>query len=592
MLVVLLFLLVSVLLNVFLLVHFSRVKKKLHNSKVGQQHLQALVDSIPDLTWVKDKKSRFLMVNRQFRKAFGASLEEIIGKSDMELSPSKQAESYIRDDQWVMKNKKLLHKEERITGDGGTDSWAETVKVPILDDSGAVIGVAGMARDISERKKAEKRMRYLAYHDVLTGLPNRLSLESRINRYMSSSTGIEKFTLVFLDLDNFKIINDTIGHQTGDDILKHVAKILSSLVEKEDFVARIGGDEFICIFTHSCDATIKSTIENLRKKLCEPFIISGMTYELTVSIGAARYPENGVNCWGLVANADLAMYHAKQAGKNAIAYYSQDLGDASISKMTLESRLKKAIDDGDLEVFYQPKTCLRNRTISGFEALLRWKNRATGEYINPSDFIPVAEKSNLIVALGDWVFDRVATQINEWSKVRDWHYPIAVNISAVQVHQRNFVASLEALLKRHELPGELLELELTEGVIMENSNSVLKNLELVRDMGLSISIDDFGTGYSNLSYLSRFPLSSLKIDRSLIKDIHLRDDNKQITRAIFELAKSFSLSTIAEGVELSEELNVLKQMGIGQVQGYYYSRPLSPSKILDYVESIEKNMAQ
>lgn len=557
----------------------KKLKAHIAELKLHRSHLQALVDSIPDLTWVKDRNSRFLMVNRQFSKAFGLPIEEILGKTDMDLSEKQQAQQYLDDDQLVISTQQTIQREEKISGEAGQESWAETIKVPVFNSDGGVVGTAGMARDISDRKRAEKHISHLAHHDNLTNLPNRRLLEKRMKRYLlNHDPELDNLVVMFLDLDNFKVINDTINHHVGDAILIEVADRLRGLLRGDDTVARFGGDEFVVVLPYTTAQQGMQIAEKLRERLLVPIEYEAMSFEITFSLGLAQYPENGTEYWALVQNADLAMYHSKQSGKNRCTLFSRKLADNSIQRMTLDGRMKDALSNGDFSLNYQPKVDISSGELMGFEALLRWFDSESQSWISPVEFIPAAEQSNFILTLGEWVIETAMNQLEAWN-AKGFVTSVAINVSAVQIHQGRLVQVLKDKLAQHNVAGEQVELELTESIIMENSNVIIGNLNQIRALGVSISIDDFGTGYSNLAYLSRFPVNTLKIDRDFVQKINERDEAQRIAQAIVEMAKSLKLDLIAEGVETAEELEVMKALGLRWVQGYLFDKPLTVDEI-------------
>lgn len=565
---------VLVAIGAALALYALHLRKELKKMRVERSHVQALVDSIPDLTWVKDKHSRFLMVNRQFSRVFDLPIEQILGKTDVDLTANELSKRYISDDQMVMDKREILHREERIASAGGHETWAETVKVPVIDDSGIVVGTAGIARDISDRKKAEKHIKHLAHHDSLTSLPNRLLLELKVKQSLSNhDPSVNNLLVMFIDLDNFKVINDTINHSVGDMVLIELSERLRKTARQEDIVARIGGDEFVLVFPFTPLEQADRLIEKIKAEILKPIQLDDMSFDVTMSMGVSSYPKDGTDCWTLVQNADLAMYHAKQTGKNRAAIFSSHLAERSIRKMTLDSRMNEALDNQEFKLYYQPKVDVASGRIVGFEALMRWHSVSANETVFPDEFIGAAERSGFILKLGDWLINHVLEQLAIWRK-RGIEIPVAVNISAVQVHQNRLYETVKRGLAKHGVSGRLLELELTESVIMENSDNVITNLEAIRAEGIEISIDDFGRGYSNLAYLSRFPLNNLKIDRAFVQDIHRKNESRQIANAIVELAKSLELNVIAEGVEGLNELESIRSLGVGTAQGYLFDKAL------------------
>ncbi|WP_409422787.1 EAL domain-containing protein [Pseudaeromonas sp. ZJS20] len=544
--------------------------------------MQALMDSIPDLTWVKDTQSRFQFVNAHFGKVFGRHPHSFIGQTDFDLSSAGQAEGYLADDQAVMESGRLLRREEIITGEGGKIGWAETIKVPVRDQLGRVVGTAGTARDITERKAAEDLVRHLAMHDYLTDLLNRPGLEHRCQAILQGARQAgQGVALFFIDLDNFKNINDTLGHGVGDKVLHQIAERLRAGLGAEDAVGRLGGDEFVVILggIASRSAAIKQG-NLLRRQLEQPLEVDGICYELTCSMGMSSYPEDGRDYSALVRGADIAMYHAKNHGKGHLAEFNAQLGADSLRRMAMERKLKEAVRRDEFFLNFQPQFDLASRRIVGVEVLLRWQNEELG-LVPPGQFIPVAEQSRIILDIGHWVLEQAMVQNLAWARAGLPMLPMAVNLSALQVHQHDLDEQIASLLRQHAYPADRLELELTESVIMDNAIPVRRQLEQLRRSGVRISIDDFGTGYSNLGYLSRFPLDVLKIDRSFVTDIHVRPQQQPIVQSIVQLARAFGLQLVAEGVEREAELDFLADLGVERVQGFLLARPMSAQQMAE-----------
>lgn len=550
------------------------------NLEQGYRHMQALMDSIPDLTWVKDTQSRFQFVNAHFGKAFKRHPQSLIGLTDFDLSSAGQAEAYLEDDKAVMASGTLLRREEIITGEGGKISWAETIKVPVRDKHGRVVGTAGTARDITERKAAEDLVRHLAMHDYLTNLLNRPGLERHCQAILEAAQqAAQGVALFFIDLDNFKNINDTLGHGVGDKVLHLIAERLLACLGPDDAVGRLGGDEFVVILGGIANRSAAIKQGNLlRRQLELPLEVDGICYELTCSMGMSFYPEDGQDYAALVQGADIAMYHAKNHGKGHLAEFNAQLGADSLRRMAMERKLKEAVRRDELFLNFQPQYDLTSRRIVGVEVLLRWQNEELG-LVPPGQFIPVAEQSRIILDIGHWVLEQAMAQNLAWARAGLPMLPMAVNLSALQVHQHDFDEQIANLLHQHGYPADRLELELTESVIMDNAIPVRRQLEQLRSSGVRISIDDFGTGYSNLGYLSRFPLDVLKIDRSFVTGIHERPQQQQIVQAIVQLARAFGLELVAEGVEREPELAFLSSLGVERVQGFLLARPLSAQQM-------------
>ena len=550
---------------------YRRLKKNHH-------YLQALINHIPDLTWIKDKESRFLLVNNQFSNTFGLSKEDILGKTDFDLSSDpEQAQSYCDDDMKTMREQKVTHTEEKITATDGSIGWSETIKVPIYDEFNQIAGTAGMARDISKRKLAEQKIVHIAYHDELTDLPNRIHFVQHITKLLNLNNCA--VAVILFDLNNFKIINDSLGHHCGDEALIQIANRLKTLVDENTVAARLSGDEFVIAHNY---AKLENSFEKLQAELLRqfeaPVVLKDLNYNIRASFGISVAPNDGRDYETLLQHADLAMAQSKLYNHKHCVYFISEFADDLHHKMTLSNRLHQGIRKNEFSLVYQPKINSKNNRLIGLESLLRWKidNKLS---VSPAEFIPIAEKNGFIIELGNWVIKSVFIQIREWLDKKISIVPVSINVSAIQLRQPHFVDYLFQQLERYQIPGNLVEIELTEGVLMENIEEATVLLRLIRNKNIAISIDDFGTGYSSLSYLPTLPINTLKIDRSFITNLHNNSNNQKIIQTIVNLAENFNLSVIAEGVENQEELAQTSKCGIHDIQGYYYSKPLLVAKL-------------
>jgi len=437
-------------------------------------------------------------------------------------------------------------------------------------------------RDITERKVAEERVQFLAYYDALTGLPNRTLLEDRITKALASARRRnENAAVLFLDLDRFKFINDTLGHTSGDALLQEVAARLKGCAREQDTVARVGGDEFVMLLTsvaQASDAAVAA--QRVLDAITSEFSVHGNLLKVTCSVGISMFPAHGLDSDALVKNADAAMYCAKQKGPNNIQFFTKDMNDQMVERLTLESGLRLALDRQELFLVYQPQMDIATGAIVGVEALLRWQHPELG-LVPPGDFIRIAENTGLIVPIGEWVLKTACAQARKWQDEGLRQVQIAVNVSAVQFRQEGFLDLIKGVLSETGLSPQYLELELTESLLLTNADVMFSVLRDLKEMGLSLAIDDFGTGYSSLSYLRQFPVSRLKIDRSFVQDVAINPDDAAITAAIIGMAKNMSLRVIAEGVENEAQLSFLRAHQCDEIQGYYFSRPLSADKVAE-----------
>ena len=437
-------------------------------------------------------------------------------------------------------------------------------------------------------QKAKDELEYFANHDTLTGLPNRHAYIKKITHLINSTEEEKNFALVFMDLDNFKAVNDSLGHTLGDMLLHKVTQRLQSEIEGYDMLSRFGGDEFVLLFSNvQSELTLESTVKQIHKVLQKPFMLN--TYEVytTASIGIAIYPDDAQDAELLLRNADIAMYDAKQSGRSQYSFFKVDMLNLSTNRLMLESELHKSLENNELFLLFQPQISLDNKQLVGVEALIRWNHPVKG-LISPLDFIPIAENSGLIMPIGKWVIDQACEQLALWRDTHMSEVTLSINISAKQVLHQDLYSCIEESINKSEINGELLELEITESVIMENINETVKILTKLKKLGVSISIDDFGTGYSSLSYLKKLPIDKLKIDREFIKDIPNDKDDIAITNAIISMSKSLSLKIIAEGPETKEHIEFLEKSKCDIAQGFYYSKPIT---IME-VEKLALSMAK
>ena len=467
-------------------------------------------------------------------------------------------------------------------GNGGSYNY-EARFVPYLDKQ-TLVSVS----EITERKKAEQQIHRLAFYDGLTGLPNRQAFMVRLARLIDTvKASDDNIAILYIDLDNFKRINDTLGHTFGDGVLQAIAKrltgcIRSTLPNSESSngppgIARLGGDEFVAAIEGIDDENvINGVAERIRDRLREPVSFLGHEFVVTPSIGVAIYPQDGDNVEDLLKNADVAMYQAKGAGRDSVRFYSGTMSVRSLARLQLETELRQAVLNDELDLHYQPKFDLSTGALAGTEALLRWQ-RPDGQFIPPDQFITMAEESGLILPIGEWVLNTACRQASSWQDRFGRELCVAVNISGQQFYQSDLRKTIMKSIFEAGLNPSLLQLELTESILMRDVNDTIKTLDYLKDVGVTIAIDDFGTGYSSLSYLKRLPLDLLKIDRSFVKELSERSDDAAICAAVVAMAHQLGLLVIAEGIETNDQLQFLRQQGCDQAQGYLFGKPM-PAK--------------
>jgi diguanylate cyclase (GGDEF)-like protein/PAS domain S-box-containing protein len=532
-------------------------------------------DNTPQAIFVTDADARILRVNRAFTEITGYSAEEAIGQTPRLLRSGHHDEAFYSQLWASLMETGSWHGEvfNRTKSGEVFPAW-ENVSA-VRNDDGEAIQYISIFSDISDKKLSEERLRKLAHYDILTDLPNRLLFNERLDHALKRvrRTGKE-LALLFLDLDHFKNINDSLGHPVGDAVLQLVADRLTQAVRSEDTVARLGGDEFVVILEdlrHAEDAA------NVAAKVVEvmerPFLVDGQDLNITTSIGISLRHDADDDLTTLVKNADSAMYHAKQAGRNQYQFYTPELTAAALQRVRLGAELRRALERGEFEVWYQPLWRLRDGAIFGAEALLRWRHPERG-LVSPATFIPLAEEQGLIGPIGEWVLETACQQLRSWLNAGVRLEKLSVNVSGQQLTKGDFVATVERNLQAARLTADQLELELTESTIMERTQQALGLMDRLKDLGVMISVDDFGTGYSSLHYLKKLPIDKLKIDRSFVQDVPQDPSDVAIVRAIIALGQSLNLDVLAEGVETAEQQAFLLAEGCDEAQGYLFGKPM------------------
>ncbi|CAH8241336.1 sensor domain-containing protein [Vibrio aestuarianus] len=536
---------------------------------------------------ITDDKANVIDVNAAFTAITGYQADEVIGRNPRILQSGHHDDAFYQAI-WhnLLQNKSWKGEFLNRRKDGSLYPQLSTI-TPVFDDHQQVKNYLCVFEDISLRKAHEAKLEQMAYFDPLTELPNRTNLlqeiAHQIKRYNSTKL---TFATLFLDIDHFKHINDSFGHFYGDQVLVELASRLKLCLKKTDHIARIGGDEFVILLTKlPPEQSLVPILDNIFSVFERYFDFGEESLRLSTSIGIANYPQDGQTPEALLKNADTAMYLAKKNGRNGYAFYSPELTDVAISRVRLQSALYQGVELKQFSLVYQPQFNLHNQTLLGFEALIRWHHPQLG-LVSPDEFIPMAEKSGAIQSIGEWVLLTACQQAKQWL---DAGYPLdklAVNVSAIQLKQSNFIEILTRILSESQLPAHKLEIEITEGFLIENKQKAIHDLQQIAELGVSIALDDFGTGYSSLSYLKGLPLQKLKIDRSFINDIPDDKESNAIVSAILAMGNSLSLIVTAEGIEDEKQMSYLDQIGCHFGQGYYLGRPLS---VEDATNLLKKN---
>lgn len=540
--------------------------------------------------FITDAEGKITQVNRAFIELTGYSEEQVLGERPSILAVDSRQVSFQNVIKPILDSAGFWQGELWSRRKNGSEFPSAVGITSVLGKGGEFLGYITSFRDITERKSTEERIRKLAYFDPLTGLPNRSLFLDRLNQELQRALRNNSYVvLLFLDLDRFKSVNDSMGHAAGDALLGKIAERLSACVRGNDSIARMGGDEFTLILSDLKErpkavAAAVSVARKIMEVLADPIILHGREVFLSASIGVAIYPEDGDDTATLLKHADVAMYHAKQAGKNNYQFYVEAMNAKALEKLELQNGLYRAAVNHDFRVMYQPITDLATGKVIAVESLLRWNHPARGT-IGPTEFVPVAEESGLIVRIGQWVLQEACQQMAVWVSqgyTLEW---IAVNISARQFAEGNLVRNVVSALEESALPAHFLELELTESILMNDVSYTLEVLNELKGMDVELAIDDFGTGYSSLNYLKQFPIDRLKIDRSFIQNLPDDVEDQRITQAIVAIAHSFNLSVIAEGVEKPEQAEFLTQQGCESAQGYYFGRPMTAEDLGNLLQS-------
>jgi diguanylate cyclase (GGDEF)-like protein/PAS domain S-box-containing protein len=553
-----------------------------HERDRNYTFLRQIIDHIPSQITVKDALTRqYLLVNQVAELQFGRSREAIIGKTAFDVFCREIAEIVTADDDKVMQSDSSLFLDEHPweTAKMGR-RFITSNRIAIRDQADELRYIINVVDDVTERRRADEKIAHLAHYDALTDLPNRVLFREQIEHELQRAGEGEQFALLYIDIDEFKGINDSLGHHVGDELLKAVAKSIRGCIKENDLIARLGGDEFAVIQTRvGHKAEVEDFVGRVYDAIRQPYHCLGHQLSTDASIGIALAPRDGTDLDQLIKNADLAMYAAKAQGRRVYRFFEPAMGASAKARLSMEQDLRQAIADRVFELHYQPLVDLRHNVVSGCEALLRWRHPQRG-MISPAEFIPIAEDTGLINDLGDWVLRTACAEAAKWpDRIR-----LAVNVSPVQLKSQTLSLKIAGALAASGLEPGRLELEITEAVLIRDDEAALALLHQLREIGVRIALDDFGTGYSSLSYLKRFPFDKIKIDRSFIGDVAEAGTSSTIVQAVVDIAASRNMTTVAEGVETEQQRDMLRALGCTEMQGYLFSAPKPAEQVRQLFE--------
>jgi diguanylate cyclase (GGDEF)-like protein/PAS domain S-box-containing protein len=564
----------------------SKTESEKGNS--SQNSIPSLDEHYREVLAFQPETFQFVKANSLACMDTGFTPEEIRQKTFIDLAPTLDPKKLSRMCDSLINNiRPLVSFETTFYRKDGTTYPAEC-KLQLVRPKDSQAEILVWVQDITERKQMENTIRQMAYYDSLTGLPNRNLLNDRLAVALANaSRNNQKVAIFFLDLDHFKTINDSLGHEAGDQLLQQVSLRIRKIMRKQDTIARMGGDEFIVLIPGLLDTDHTARLaEKILDAITPVFKIGENELYVGCSIGISIFPDDGMEIKTLLKNSDLAMYRAKEKGRNTFQLYTPSMNFKAMERLAVEKNLRKALDREEFELYYQPKVDLKSGQIAGMEALIRWDSPELG-LVMPDQFIPIAEETRLIIQLGHWVLVTACRQARLWQEAGLPQIPISVNLSVVQFTHPNLVSEIDKVLKQMKIPAHQLELEITESVLMQDTTLAVSILNKLSQLGIKISIDDFGTGYSSLNYLKNLPLDYLKIDQTFIKDFSLQA-NSAITKAIVTLAQSLNMKTIAEGVETEEQRKFLAELNCDVAQGYLFSKPISNDMVDELLRSGKK----
>ncbi|MEY4504819.1 MAG: hypothetical protein RL154_1115 [Pseudomonadota bacterium] len=555
---------------------------KVHELVNSEKLFSKVVQSAQEGIVVTDKDAKIIFVNPAFCRICGFEEKELIGQNPSQLKSDKHSDRYYASVWQTIQRYGMWHGEFWNKNKKG-ELFTVLATLSAVYDGDEITNYVGIQTDISKLKASQKRIEQLAYYDTLTGLPNRVLFQERAYLAMAlAERKGETLAILFIDLDRFKEINDSLGHSAGDELLIEASKRLKASIREVDTISRQGGDEFVALLVGATIDSIEIVANRIIGAFLAPFEIYGRKLRITASIGIAVYPNDSQELEDLLKNADIALYHVKNQGKNSWAFYDKTMHTGGAERLSLETELEKAIKENQLVPYYQPKVRISDGKIIGAEALARWPHPERG-LIMPIDFIPIAETSSLIVNLGEFMLKEVCLALSKWDEQGINDIRVSVNMAVRHFKAANLTTHIAHILDENSVNANLLELEITESAILETHAQTVDILKSLREIGVKIAIDDFGAGYSNLSYLKRLPIDTLKIDQAFVKDIDKNSDDKMIVSTIIAMGQGLGLEVIAEGVETIEQKEVLASCKCEYAQGYLYGKPMPANEFVELV---------
>lgn len=556
-------------------------------TKYSANIMNTIFENVAEGIMITDHNKQIIKVNPAFEFVTGYKAEEVLGKYPSTLQSGVHERDFYLN-MWESLYSKGIWQGEiwnrRKTG----DIYPEWLTIMMIkDDAGNVTNYCGIFTDLSERKSVEDELEKRSLRDSLTNVCNRVAYLERMEALLESSASMNQpvqHAVFFMDLDRFKQVNDTLGHSIGDRLLIEIANRIRKLLKNKDILARYGGDEFVITLTNITNSREAAKFaEQIIRVIEEPVMIDNQEVFVSTSMGISIYPEDGATTEELLNCADKAMTFSKENGRNGFAFYFDELSIDTKRVLLLDSEMRKAIENRDFELYYQPKVCVKTNTVVGVEALLRWTNEKLG-FVSPGEFIPYAEETGLIIPLSVLVFELACEGHSKLMEAGYQNIPIAINVSSIHFQQQSFLDSIQSIMEKNNASPQHFEIEVTERTVMNSAAETVSKLVKLKQLGFKLSIDDFGTGYSSLSYLVRFPLDVLKIDRSFVQHICSLDDKQAIVDAIIQMAHRLNMKVVAEGAESEQQVDLLREMDCDYIQGFYYSKPLPMKELLEFLE--------